>query len=477
MRAVTVLLLLMLLVGAAVGPGVFTPQEKADDELVLVSPHWDGIRMEFGRAFAEQWKKDTGRTVKVTWLDLGGGGMIAKYIYEQAGKAHWDKHEGIGVDVIFGGGTFDYERMADEKDLAKRNIQSPGGILEPHALPKAFDAEIPAKVNGQKLRDEQGRWYAACMSGFGFVYNKVAVDRAGLPKPQTWQDLGRPEYYGWISCGDPTMSGSLQMAFEIVLQAHKWDEGWNVLTHLVANAPAFNEGGASIPRDVSLGQAAAGPCIDFYAAAPMRRQGATHLEFVFPKGLSVVTPDPIAIFKNAPNPKAAEAFVDFVMSRQGQMLWFAKRGTEGGPRDFDLERLTVWKSLYEVKPPLETYTVARPFEEGEAFLYDAAKGGKRWNIMKDLLRASLIDVHEDLKKAWKAAIDHGRVDDLGKALGRPAVDEATLLKIASKGYAQGQLNKLRNKWTGWARARFQAIRQAAETNGSVPEYQPASDEP
>lgn len=477
MRAAVIFLLLMLLVGAAVGPGVFAPAEKADDELVLLSPHWDGIRTEFGCAFAEDWKLKTKRTVKVTWLDVGGTGLIRKYIDEQARKAQWSKGEGIGVDVMFGGGTFDYETLADEARMAKAGVKVPGGLFEPHPLPPEISKEIPDKVNGQTLRDPQGRFYGACMSGFGFVYNKIVVERAKLPAPSSWKDLGRPEYFGWVSCGDPTQSGSLQQAFEIVLQAHQWEEGWGVLARMIANAPAFNEGGASIPRDVSLGQAAAGPCIDFYAAAPMRRQSATHLEFIFPKGLSVVTPDAIAVFRNAPHPDVASAFLDFVMSEAGQKIWYVKRGEPGGPKEFDLERLPVWPKLYKQEPPLPTYTVARPFAQGEAFEYDGKKGGRRWGILKDIMRATLIDVHEDLKEAWKAVIAHGRVDDLGQALGKPAVSEKALLDIAGKGYSQMQLNRLRNLWTGWARKRFQAIRQAAETNGPAPAYESAATEP
>jgi len=477
MRAIIVLLLLMLLVGAALGPGFFAPPAPADDELILLSPHWDGIRTEFARAFAADWKQKTGRTVKISWLDIGGGGMISKYIYEQAAKAQWEQGEGIGVDVLFGGGTFDYEQLCSEKNLANRGIVLPGGMFEPLALPAETDHAIPAKVNGQTLRDDKGRWYAACMSGFGFVYNKHVIERAGLKVPAAWSDLGLPEYRGWVSCGDPTQSGSLQMAFEIVLQAYQWEEGWGVLTRMVANAPAFNEGGASIPRDVSLGQSAAGPCIDFYAAAPMRRQSATHLEFVFPKGLSVVTPDAIACFRNAPHASVARAFVDFVLSEAGQKLWFVKRGEPGGPEAFDLERLPVWKSLYEVQPPLPTYTVARPFAQGEAFVYDGRKGGQRWNILKDFMRGTLIDVHEDLKDAWKAVVVAGRVEDLGAALGRPALGEKDLLTVAGQGYTRTRLNVLRNKWTGWARERYRAIKHAAETGTAVPVYAPAPLEP
>src|SRR6185295_4726434 len=194
--------------------------------------------------------------------------------------------------------------------------------FEPSPLPKDLEKAIPAQLRGQTLRDPDNLFHASCLSAFGFVCNTRAIEQAKLPMPETWADLGRPEFHGWISCGDPSLSGSLHQAFEIVLQSEGWEKGWGTLTRMLSNMRAYNEGGPSVPRDVSMGQAAAGPCIDFYATAPIRQQGATHLKLVIPKGATVVTPDRIAVIRGTPNKKAAQAFVEFVLSEAGQRLWY-----------------------------------------------------------------------------------------------------------------------------------------------------------
>ena len=42
----------------------------AQDQLVLLSPHWEGTRIEFGEAFRKQYKQETGRDVEMKWLDV-----------------------------------------------------------------------------------------------------------------------------------------------------------------------------------------------------------------------------------------------------------------------------------------------------------------------------------------------------------------------------------------------------------------------
>lgn len=461
MRKLWLVLLLLLLVAAAVGPRLAAPQREAARTLTILSPHWDGIREEFRRGFEAWWEQKTGERVRVDFLDVGGTGQTVKYIRERA-KA--SKAGGAGADLFFGGGTFDYIGLASD------------GLLEAYDPPAVARERIPATLNGLPLRDKDNHWHAACLSGFGIVYNKEVVARAGLPVPETWATMADPKYLGWISCGDPAQSGSVQMAFEIVLQSYGWEQGWSVLARMMGNASALNEGGASVPRDVSMGQAAAGPCIDFYAAAPVRRQGATHLAFVFPDKLSAITPDAIAVLKKAPQPDLARAFVDYVLSAapgEGQHLWYGKRGSEGGPVAFDLERLPVVPSMYEKNLP--TYTVARPFEEGAAFRYDERKSGKRWNLMRDgLLRGCFVEVHEDLRAAWEAVVKNGRVEDLGPAFGRAPLSEEAAAALAGKTRAAKDLNAARTALTGWARRHFRAIRAAAEHNGPVPAYEPAA---
>ena len=458
MRYVWVSILFTVVLGAAFGPAVLTRQPTADEELIVISPHWDGIRHEFGRAFSEDYFKTAGKHIQVTWLDLGGGtSEIKKYLEERLKQAA--AGEGVGADILFGGGMDMLPGMAEKN------------FFEPYPLSAAQIHDIPPSVNGQELRDKENKYFAACLSGFGFVYNKLVVERAQLPTPKTWQDLGQPELQGWVSCGDPTNSGSLHMTFELVLQGEGWEKGYETLGRLVSNTRAFNEGGVSVPRDVSLGQAAVGPCIDFYASAPVRRQGATHLQLVIPAGQGVATPDCIAALRNPPNKQAAFAFITFVLSEAGQRLWYQARGTDGGPLDYDLERLPVMPRIYDMG--LKTYTVMNPFKGAADFQYDSKKGGERWSMLNDLWRATLIDAHEALWDARVAAIRAHRDNDLGLALCHAPLSEAALQGLSKKRLAPDARNSLRNKWSAWAREWFKAIESAANNNKGVPEFKPA----
>ncbi|HLX62369.1 MAG TPA: ABC transporter substrate-binding protein [Planctomycetota bacterium] len=444
MRYLWTILFLGAILALAFGPSLLRREAAYDEELTIVSPHWEGIRVEFGRAFSEHYLKTSGTRVRVVWLDEGTTSECVKYMRERFELAEARGERGIGVDIFFGGG------MAELPNMAKMNY------FEPSPLPPELAAKLPATLGGQTLRDPQNRFHAACLSGFGFVYNERVLNAAKLPAPATWDDLGRPELHGWISCGDPSMSGSLHQAFEIVLQAEGWEKGFATLGRMLSNARAFNEGGPSVPRDVSLGQAAAGPCIDFYATAPIRRQGATHLKLVIPNGASVVTPDGIALVRGAPNKAAAQAFIAFVLGEAGQCLWYQTRGSAGGPRDYDLERLPVMPSIYASGAP--THTVLNPFSTSGDFVYDAAKASARWRLLDGLMRSVWVDAHEELWEARSAIIAAGRDGDLGNELCAPPMSEAEFLELAKKKFSSDELNDLRIKWTGWARRRYAKVR-------------------
>jgi ABC-type Fe3+ transport system substrate-binding protein len=447
MRLLWPTLFLAAVLALAFGPALLRHEPHYDEELVLISPHWDGIRSEFGRAFSEFYFKKTQRRIRMTWLDIGGSSEINKYVTERFKQAKERGQEGIGADLFFGGGMDILPRLAA------------GNCFEALRLPPELEQAIPAAVSGQLLRDKENRFFAACLSSFGFVYNREVIARAKIPEPKTWEDLGRPEFHGWISSGDPSLSGSLHQAFEIVLQSEGWEKGFATLGRMLSNARAFNEGGPSVPRDVSIGQAAAGPCIDFYATAPIRRQGATHLKLVVPEGASVVTPDGIALMRGAPNKTAAREFILFTLGEPGQRLWYQARGTPGGPVDYDLERLPVMPSIYD--SGVATNTVVNPFKTKSAFIYDSSKSSERWSMLNQLMRAVWIDAHEELWSARDALIAAGRDEDLGALLCKPPISEKELLDIAARKPSADDINALKNKWTAWARESYGKVEASA----------------
>lgn len=454
MRYLWPALFIVTLLGLAVVPSLLKRDEGYDEELVMLSPHWDGIRSEFSRAFREHYLKKTGKRIRLVWLDFGGSGEVTKYVRERF-KQVKDEKGGIGADIFFGGGMDNLPGLASENSF------------EPVKLPAELESKIPAAVRGQPLRDEQNRFHAACLSGFGFVYNEKIVVEAKLPEPRKWSDLGRPEYHGWITSGDPSLTGSVQQAFEIVLQAEGWERGFGTLTKMLGNARAFNEGGPSVPRDVSLGQAAAGPCIDFYATAPLRRNGVEHLKFVLPECAAVVTPDGIALMRGAPHRAAALEFIYFVLGEEGQKLWYLKRdpdGKNGAPVSYDLERLPVMPSIYEHGWP--TNTVLNPFKTSGDSQYDSKKAGTRWSLVKHMMRAVWVDAHEELWDVREAVIKAGASEKVEAMWNVPPISENELIELAKKKPTPDQINELKNKWTSWARERYGEIARAARGGSS-----------
>src|SRR5689334_22414156 len=102
MRYVWISLLILLIAGFAFGPALLSREPASDEELKIISPHWEGIRREFARAFTQSYFEKTGKRVRVVWLDLGGTGEIKKYLEQRFGQV--GPGEGINVDILFGGG-------------------------------------------------------------------------------------------------------------------------------------------------------------------------------------------------------------------------------------------------------------------------------------------------------------------------------------------------------------------------------------
>ena len=205
--------LLALLLGSVVRTALRMPKPEEGgpppeptQELVIISPHCEGIRYEFGHGFERWYEEQTGQPVTVDWRDFGGTSDDVKYIRSGFTKSP----EGIGIDLFFGGGIPPYELLAEE------------GLFEPYQLPDDILQHIPAQYPGGDLYDPQFRYYGTVLSGFGILYNKEVLRRLNLPEPESWEDLAAPEAFTWVGMGDPRSSGSALMVFEIILQAYGW---------------------------------------------------------------------------------------------------------------------------------------------------------------------------------------------------------------------------------------------------------------
>ena len=412
---------------------------NAADRLVLLSPHWEGIKNEFERAFKTQYLRESGRTVELEWMDVGGTSEAMRFLRSE----FKNKPQGIGIDVFFGGGLEPYLVLKQEN------------LLESYVLPKEVLEKIPPRLGGVSLYDPGHAWYGATLAGFGIVYNKVVLQLIKRPVITTWEGLALPAAFGWVGSSDPRKSGSVHMAYEIILQAYGWEKGWRIITGLGANVRNFTDSAGQVPKDVATGEVAYGLSIDFYAWAQINEAGADKVGFVMPENFTVINPDCIGILKGAPNRSVAEAFIRFVMSAAGQKLWLWAKGAPDGPQRFQLNRFSVLPSLYELSPQ-NTAVKLDPFSWHSDFVFDDKLASIRWSVVDDLIGAMVIDSKGLLNEAWRAASAHGLTEQEWERLAAMPVSAAEAFKIAQTQWKDPAFrNQKLIEWTQFARAKYQ----------------------
>ena len=178
--------LLLALAVLIVGPMVLRPKGdsavlKGQDTVVVITPHNEAIRAEFGRGFRDWYHAKTGRSIVVDFRTPGGTSEITKYLggeYDGAFRRHWERvlnrgwnadvasaftnakltaadsaekqearkaflesEVSSGIDVFFGGGSFDFQKVAGQGLIVDC------GYVKAH--PEIFGTVIPPMVGGE----------------------------------------------------------------------------------------------------------------------------------------------------------------------------------------------------------------------------------------------------------------------------------------------------------------------------------------
>lgn len=421
--ALIVCVLIPLLLGGK-RDGSPSAKKDAGGRINIITPHNETIRREFGEAFQDWWQAKTGEAVYVNWLTPGGTSEIRMVIDGKYAAAQKVGDQGIGIDVFFGGGDYDFKLQAKKGHLA------PLEVFKKH--PEWFVPEVlPAEFTGESYYDQNSYWVGVCLSRFGICYNVDALKRLGLDPPKQWSDLGNPRYYGRIALADPTKSGSVARAFEMLIQqqiheatkntkrkpgetseqfamrtrSDGWDRGINLIQRISANARYFTDSSTKIPHDVAQGNAAAGMAIDFYGRSYeekfKKKDGSSRIRWVSPRAGTSLSVDPVAVMKGAPNPKLAQAFVEFLLSERGQLLWNAKPATPNGPKYRALRRMPVRRDIYTEKNMRHFTDPANPYEQTGGFVYRHEWTGQAFKTMQFIIRVMCLDSHDEIKDAWQ----------------------------------------------------------------------------
>jgi len=364
MRPLGILALAMLLtLGAVGGAGAQAPIES---ELALITPVSKFIHDAALKAFAEYAKEKWGVTLKVSAIPAGTPVAYGR-IVEWKGRPE--------VDIFWGGESALFEKLTDQKLLQKVEISK-----------EAWDS-IPAAIGKPKpipLKDKRGFWVGTALEPHGLVYHPKKLARLGIPAPKEWDDLLNPKLKGEVAQCAPTRSSSSNATYEVILSMFGEDKGWEWLKKLAANTGHFTARSRDVPTVVAKGEYSAGFAVPSYMAFEEKLAGFD-IKFVAPKN-AFVTPEPMAILAGARNPKAARAFIEFLLTERGQRV-FMERG------------LFPITPKYKVQgAPGSTAELAVEFTGGVRSYFDAEVS----NVYDEAVAAKRSD---DLKKKYRSDIE------------------------------------------------------------------------
>ena len=151
--------------------------------------------------------------------------------------------------------------------------------------------------------------------GTKVITSGLVVNTKAKFKPTSWKDLLNPELKNQIAMPSPLYSGAAAISLGAWLDDPALG-GWNYVDGLKANGAIAVRGNGAVLQQVANGEKSVGILVDFMALNAKAK--GSPVEFVIPKeGLTFVT-EPVAVLKTAKNVPAAEAFVHFLLSQEGQ---------------------------------------------------------------------------------------------------------------------------------------------------------------
>ena len=232
------------------------------------------------KSLASGFEQQTG--VKVTVFQATTGKVMARLEAEQANpqadvliSASWDTAE----------------------DLHQR------GWLLPFASANAD--QVPANL-------KSADYIAQGVSALGIVWNS----KSGTPEPKEWRDLTQPAFKDKVTNPDPALSGA-SLDLLIGLQNSMGDQAWQLFDDLKKNGMVVSGPNAQAVTPVMQGaKAAVFGAVDYVSYGNIQ-QGES-LKVIFPASGTVIAPRPMMILKTSQHADDAKAFIDYVLSPEGQ---------------------------------------------------------------------------------------------------------------------------------------------------------------
>lgn len=260
---------------------------KGDDELVIAC----GAQEDWCQAISSAFQSKTG--IETNYVRLSSGEALARL------EASKDNPE---FDVWHGGPADGYEAATE------------AGLLEAYTSDRTD--EIPEEFKGVG-----GYWTGVYLGVMGFCSNTEVLGSLGVDAPTSWDDLLDPKFKQQVGIAHPGTSGTSYTALwtQVSLNGGDTDAAMEYMKQLNSSVLQYSKSGSAPGQQAGRGEIATG-IIFTHDCVKYQEEGLTNLEVTIPEEGTGYEIGGLAILKNAHHPKAAEQFVDFAASTEGQEI-------------------------------------------------------------------------------------------------------------------------------------------------------------
>jgi iron(III) transport system substrate-binding protein len=227
---------------------------------------------------------------------------------------------GIKVELFRSGGSNILRRFQQEADGGKIFVDvlthsepAAARMMTKKGLFVPFKATDFDKVPNE-VKDPNGFYVAQRLNVMAIYERDDKV--APADRPKNWADLASPKYKGKLVMADPSFTSLLVTIVGMLAK----EKGWGYFEKLRANDILLVQGNQQVADMVKRGERLIAVGADAAYVGEIKKTGMA-ISTIYPEDGAFIIPSPSSVVKGSPNPNAAKAFADFMLSRPVQELF------------------------------------------------------------------------------------------------------------------------------------------------------------
>jgi len=217
-----------------------------------------------------------------------------------------------------------YTRIKEERENPQADCWF-GGTWDPYiaaaneGLLYAFEDANHAPYKSESFGVGEPYWFGIYSGYIGFICDTDALEEAGVPVPQSWEDLTKPEYEGMIVMANPGATGTGVLTTAVLFQLFGEEKALDLVSKIDPNVVTYVKTGSGTSAMVSTGEAAIG--VGFLHTGLMYiEEGYDNIKLIAPSDGTGYEVGGAAIIEGAKNLDAAKLFINYAMTPECQEI-------------------------------------------------------------------------------------------------------------------------------------------------------------